>query len=286
MPITPQLSEFFEQGLLRMRVLRAVSAPPHSLSLAADAHHSLICLIQRGPVHFACAGQAPRIIDAPAVAFVLRPTAQPRFVDARGDAEVIAVTVQFAGGERHPMVESLPAVVLTDVAALPGGAALVQLLVDEVTTADCGRQAALDRLGELLAIRVVRYALQRGLVRGGTLAGLADPKLARVLAALHREPAHAWTLAEMAALAGMSRSRFALRFRSVTGTTPAEYLAAARIASAQDLMRSRRPMKCVAGDVGYGSASGFTRAFTRLVGCSPRSWLRRADPLAGSGLAR
>ncbi len=44
-------------------------------------------------------------------------------------------------------------------------------------------------------------------------------------------------------------------------------------------------MKCVAGDVGYGSASGFTRAFNRLVGCSPGEWLKRADVRADPGLA-
>lgn len=174
---------------------------------------------------------------------------------------------------------------LAELAALPSGTALLQLLADEVAAADPGRQATLDRVAELLTIHVVRYALGRGLVRGGTLAALADPRLARVLAALHQRPARAWTLAEMAALANMSRSRFALRFRSITGTTPADYLVAARIASAQELLRARRPMKCVAGDVGYGSASGFTRAFTRRVGCSPGEWLKRADVHAGPGRA-
>ncbi|GMV59667.1 MAG: hypothetical protein AMXMBFR72_27610 [Betaproteobacteria bacterium] len=284
MPDTPQLSRFFEQGLLRVRVLNASSAM-RSVWSGADTRCSQIHLIRRGPVRIAFIGQAPKTIVEPAIVFVLRPTAAPLFVEAHSGAEMLRLTLQFAGGDRHPIVESLPAVVLAELAALPGGAALLQLFVDEVTAADHGRQATLDRLAELLTIRVVRYALERGLVRSGTLAALADPKLARVLAALHQQPARAWTLAEMAALAGMSRSRFALRFRSVTGATPADYLAAARIASAQDLLRARRPMKCVAGDVGYGSASGFTRAFTRLVGCSPGEWLKRADVRAGPGLA-
>lgn len=285
MPDTPQLSRFFEQGLLRVRVLNA-SGALRSVTSGADTRCSQIHLIRRGPVRIAFNGQAPKTIVQPAIVFVVKPAAEPLFVEAHSGAEMLRVTLQFAGGDRDPIVGSLPAVVLAELAALPGGAALLQLFADEVSATDHGgRQATLDRLAELLTIRVVRYALERGLVRGGTLAALADPRLARVLAALHQQPTRAWTLAEMAALAGMSRSRFALRFRSVTGTTPADYLAAARMASAQDLLRAHRPMKCIAGDVGYGSASGFTRAFTRLVGCSPGEWLKRTDVRAGPRLA-
>lgn len=284
MPDTPQLSWFFEQGLLRVRVLDAGIALRSPWS-GSDRRHSRIFLIRRGPVRVTFIGRARQTIDAPAILFLPRPAAEPLFVEAGVGADMVRVTLQFASSDRHPITESLPPVLLAELAALPGATALLELFVDEATAENHGRQATLDRLAELLAIRVVRYALQRGLVRGGTLAALADPKLARVLAALHGQPARAWTLAEMAAIAGMSRSRFALRFRSVTGTTPAEYLAAARIANAQDLLRARRPMKCVAGEVGYGSASGFTRAFTRMVGCSPGQWLKRADVFTGPGLA-
>ncbi len=280
-----RLAWFFEQGLLRVRVLNAGSAL-RSLWSGSDQRYSQILLIRRGPVRVTFVGRDSHTIDEPAILFLPRRAPEPLLVEAQVGADMMRVTLQFTCGDRHPIAESLPPVLLAELAALPGGAALLQLFADEAAAEDHCRQAALDRLAELLTIRVVRYALERGLVRSGTLAALTDPKLARVLVAIHGRPARGWTLAEMAAIAGMSRSRFAVRFRSVTGSTPAEYLAAARIASAQNLLRARRPMKCVAGDVGYSSASGFTRAFTRMVGCSPGEWLKRTDAIADPSLAR
>lgn len=78
----------------------------------------------------------------------------------------------------------------------------------------------------------------------------------------------------MAALAGMSRARFAVRFKEVTGVTPADYLASWRVMTAQGLLKKGRLLKHVADDVGYGSASALTRAFVRKLGCSPTAWLK------------
>ena len=134
-------------------------------------------------------------------------------------------------------------------------------------------------------IRLLRHCLDRGLTSGGTLAGLSDPRLAKALIAIHEEPARPWELSDMAAAAGMSRARFAVRFREVTGQTPADYLAAWRITTAQSLLKSGRQMKHVAFDVGYGSASAFTRAFIRKVGLPPSQWLKHIERAAGAVLA-
>jgi transcriptional regulator GlxA family with amidase domain len=127
---------------------------------------------------------------------------------------------------------------------------------------------------ELLLIRILRYCLDHGIAKGGALSGLADPRLAKVLTAMHADPAREWGLTEMARSAGMSRARFAVHFREVTGETPASYLASWRITLAQDLLRAGRPLKHISVEVGYGSASALTRAFVRKTGLSPKSWLR------------
>ncbi len=64
------------------------------------------------------------------------------------------------------------------------------------------------------------------------IAGLADPRLHRVLAAVHAEPAQAWTLSSMAAVAGMPRARFAAHFASRVGVPAGEYLTGWRADSA------------------------------------------------------
>jgi transcriptional regulator GlxA family with amidase domain len=129
-------------------------------------------------------------------------------------------------------------------------------------------------LCELLLIRLLRFCLDRGIAKGGALSGLADQRLAKALTAMHADPAREWELSEMADLAGMSRARFAVHFRDITGETPANYLASWRITLAQGLLRAGRPLKHVSHEVGYGSPSALTRAFVRKVGASPMHWLR------------
>jgi transcriptional regulator GlxA family with amidase domain len=123
-------------------------------------------------------------------------------------------------------------------------------------------------------IRLLRHCIEQGLTQGGTLAGLADARLAKAITAIHDDPAKERDLSSMAALAGMSRARFAVRFRTVTGETPADYLASWRVMTAQGLLKKGRQLKHVADDVGYGSASALTRAFIRKLGCSPTEWLK------------
>lgn len=91
----------------------------------------------------------------------------------------------------------------------------------------------------------------------------------------------------MAQLAGMSRARFAVRFREVTGDTPADYLAAWRVMTAQRLLAGGASVKQVADVVGYGSASALSRAFVRRLGLAPGQWIRQQagqTPTEGSAL--
>jgi len=74
----------------------------------------------------------------------------------------------------------------------------------------------------------------------------------------------------------MSRSRFADEFRSVVGITPGNYLTGWRITVARELLKSGRPLKLVAEDVGYASAPALSRAFRATTRQSPREWKRAA----------
>jgi AraC-like DNA-binding protein len=73
----------------------------------------------------------------------------------------------------------------------------------------------------------------------------------------------------------MSRSKFALRFRELVGTTPASYVADWRLALAERLLMQNQPVKVVADAVGYGSQGSFTRAFTVRNGMPPKERLRQ-----------
>ncbi|TAM85107.1 AraC family transcriptional regulator [bacterium] len=239
-----------------------------------DVAQGHIHLIKRGPVRLIGVGEQDVQIAEPTVMFLPRPDKHRLVADDTVGAHVVCGTVRLGGGARNPITDSLPTLVLIKLVDLPGAAALLDLIFEEAFSGQCGRQAALDRLCEVLMIRLLRYCIDRGLTQGGTLAGLADRRIAKALIAIHDDAARQWQLADLAALAGMSRARFAVQFREITGETPVDYLASWRLMSAQTLLKRGVPIKHIAGDVGYGSASALTRAFVRKFGCSPREWLK------------
>jgi transcriptional regulator GlxA family with amidase domain len=151
----------------------------------------------------------------------------------------------------------------------------LQVLFRESDEQHCGRQAVLDRLMEVIFIQVLRDLMDQQRVQVGLLAGLADPRLAKAINAMHREPARNWSLEDLAATAGMSRARFAARFRDVVGTTAGSYLGEWRLGVAQSLLRQGKPVQLVSDVVGYGSASALSRAFRAQTGLSPTEWMKQ-----------
>ncbi len=238
-----------------------------------DAGRGHLHLLRRGPVRMIGLGDGPLDIAVPTLVLLPRPEAHRLVADDRDGAEVVCGTVVFGAAGRNPLADALPDVVRVPLAELPGSAGLLELLFDEALEDRCGRQAAVDRLCEVLLLRVLRHGMAQGWAASGALAGLGDARLAPVLQALHDAPAHPWTLEEMARLAALSRSRFAKRFQDVMAQAPMDYLTAFRIALAQGLLRQGRAPKAVAQAAGYGSTAAFGRAFVRRVGMTPSAWL-------------
>jgi transcriptional regulator GlxA family with amidase domain len=105
------------------------------------------------------------------------------------------------------------------------------------------------------------------------LSALSDKHLSKAVAGIHQEPEKAWTLEELAHIAGMSRARFAAHFLATMGKTPFEYLAVWRIGAAQTLLKKGEPLKMIAPSVGYASAGALSRSFSLRVGMPPMAWL-------------
>ena len=94
---------------------------------------------------------------------------------------------------------------------------------------------------------------------------------------MHARVDHAWTVAELAQVAALSRSAFYDRFTRTVGVAPMEYLLGWRMEIAKQFLRhDRLPVAEVAERVGYGSASTFSTAFSRHVGQPPGRFMRNA----------
>ena len=233
-------------------------------------------VLKRGPLVVHNPGRRPVQVDEPSI--LLYPEGRDhRFTIASPEgAELACASVSFGGGAANPIVQSLPPFLVIPIASLPTLGPSLELLFTEAFAECCGRQAALNRLFEVVVIQVLRFAMAEGRTSTGMLAGLADPRLARAIVAMHEDPAHPWNLGELASKAGMSRSRFAEEFRDAVGLTPGSYLTGWRITVARELLRGGRPLKLVAEEVGYASGPALSRAFRTTTRQSPREWKRAA----------
>ena len=112
----------------------------------------------------------------------------------------------------------------------------------------------------------------------GLSAGLYDKRLAGAFHLIHGGFGQRITLDDLAAVAGMSRSAFALHFKTIVGMAPVAYLALWRMCSAHDLLQhDGMSVSRAAIRVGYESEVAFSRAFKRHFGKSPASIRRRAS---------
>lgn len=145
----------------------------------------------------------------------------------------------------------------------------VQLVAREATAQRPGRELILQKLVEILLIEAIRNSSPDS----GLLRGLADPALTEALHSIHQQPAYPWTLAELAARAGCSRSAFCQNFSRTIGLAPKEYLILWRMAVAKDLLGQGVSLKNVAESVGYQSASAFSTAFRRQFQHAPGSYV-------------
>ncbi|MBI4740811.1 MAG: AraC family transcriptional regulator [Betaproteobacteria bacterium] len=213
------------------------------------------------------------VIDRPSVLFYPQPYRHRLQSTNLDNAELVCATIEL--GLSHPLFNALPELLvipLKDVAGLETG---LTLLFAEAFDKRSARQAALDCLAKYFLILLLRHVLDAQFVDQGMVAGLADERLGKAITAMHGQAEHPWSLDTLAQIAGMSRARFAARFREVVGTTPMNYLTDWRISVAQSLLARGNSLKFVAPEVGYATPTALTRVFCKRIGMSPTEWLAR-----------
>ncbi len=227
----------------------------------------------------ASGGLEKRQIDEPSLLFYPRPLEHAFHNAPTEDSDFACATLDFDGGSTHPLVRTLPPVIVLPLEAVDTLEPALDLLFAEIDNVRCGQKVLADRLFEVVLIQLFRWIVDHAdelALPTGLLTGLSDESLARALVAIHESPGRPWTLATMAREARMSRSSFAARFKEMVGQPPAEYLIGWRITVAQDRLRAGASIARTAAELGYANPPAFSRAFTQRVGCSPRAWLATA----------
>lgn len=190
-----------------------------------------------------------------------------------GDFFLIGGRFSFDGDHAALLFDALPAVLHVHDASAQAAVLrwALEQLADELKAQSPGGALMAEHLSQIMLLQVLRLWLaSEGTKAPGWLGALADPRLARAIGAMHADPGRKWALAELANIAGMSRTSFAERFRNVVGQTPLDYLIHWRMRLAADRLRRTDERVCaIASSVGYKSEAAFSTTFRRIMGTSP-----------------
>lgn len=90
--------------------------------------------------------------------------------------------------------------------------------------------------------------------------------------------ARSFSVEELSAELGMSRSHFTTLFKKTVGVPPHEYLTALRMERAKEELCGTKSVSEIAFGVGYSSVERFSSAFKRCEGMSPLKYRKSRSP--------
>jgi AraC-like DNA-binding protein len=244
--------------------------------------------VAHGQCYLTLGGRGDAIPLAIGDCILLAPNTDFALRTGRAPTTIISASFALDRWWEGSLSDVLPSVihVRTDLERTPALTRVLAMLTSELASPGPGSSVVVARLADILFIESLRAHVAAGhcTERPRWLRALADPHIGRSLAAMHGAVDRPWTLASLAAAAGMSRSAFAARFKAIVGETPLQYLTRWRMQTAGRLVRAgERKMSAIARAVGYRADAAFTRAFRRVHGSSPSAY-RRTVP--GLGEAR
>ena len=168
-----------------------------------------------------------------------------------------------------------PLVVTARAEALP---LMFRAVLAELARPGIGTKPIVEGLMKQILILLLRSHLKRVGTESPIYLTLMNPELGRALMAMTASPHKPHSLDSLAALAGMSRSRFAYHFARAYGRSPMDYLQSVRLRAAARLLRSSGMLvKSISAAVGFQSRSHFSRAFRAEYGVDPSAFRDRAD---------
>ena len=260
-----------------------------------------VIIFPHGEPHTMCSHPGTKATPMRAVFSQRSPDATPQVTFGGGGRKTRFICGYLNCDQRfNPLVSALPTVLVvrcsddyaaveaidhngTRPAQVPQGSGTwlsttLKFTINEARAARPGNAAMLGRLTELMFVEILRqYMQQLPADQGGWLAGLNDVHVGKALRLMHANPAHDWTVSELAREAAVSRSALAERFTQLIGESPMRYLAGWRVQLAKQMLRDGDSSVAeIAARVGYESEAAFNRAFKRSSGSPPAAWRKHA----------
>ena len=203
---------------------------------------------------------------------------EPVFKGKHVSTTLVCGHFEFDRNVDHPFLHALPEFIyLADSGhhELTWLETATNVIIQETSSGNPGADVVVERLAEVLFIRILRTYMQRSQVTGGFLAALRDAQISNALNLIHKKPETSWTLENIARTVGMSRSAFAARFKKLVSMTAMDYITNWRMQKACELLENTRlPLIDIAERVGYNSEAAFNRAFKRRLKQNPGAMRR------------
>ncbi|WP_407895366.1 helix-turn-helix transcriptional regulator [Scytonema sp. NUACC26] len=146
----------------------------------------------------------------------------------------------------------------------------------ELESNGLGGHLYVDSLAIALMAHLLRHYSSQKCSLQISASGLPKTKLRQVLEYIHDRIGQDLTVAQLAALAHMSPNYFSGLFKQSTGLTPHQYVLRCRIDCAKQLLHEGKlSIAEISNHLGFSHQSHFSQYFKRLVGTSPKTFLKR-----------
>ncbi|MEY2855077.1 MAG: hypothetical protein RL030_2209, partial [Pseudomonadota bacterium] len=134
-------------------------------------------LLKAGTLEITAPGTVVQRIDEPSLIFYPRIASHRLQPEGREGADLVCASIEFGADVGNPLILGLPALLVLPLHEAPAIAGVLDALFSEAFAEHNGREAALNRLCEVVLIHLLRHTVEHGLLRAGVIAGLADARL-------------------------------------------------------------------------------------------------------------
>ena len=286
--LTPAVAERLAPGAGHLIIFHFLTEGRAYARLPDGTRHELtagdIVIFPHGNAHFLGNGSPEKPVDSFRT-FAKNLTQGLKVARFGGGGEVTRFVCGFLACEprlSEVFLAGLPPLLTVQAVKEPSGQWLehaIRFSVGDGNEPNAGSGVVVAKLSEVLFVETLRRYINK-LPPGetGWLAGARDPAIGQALALMHKDPAHPWTIEEVARGVGLSRTRLAERFRHFLGESPMAYLAQWRLKlGAEMLQSSDDSIAEIASAVGYGSEAAFNRAFKREFDSPPAQFRREQN---------
>jgi AraC-like DNA-binding protein len=239
------------------------------LDLAAQTAH--VCVVNEGVIEVTGEVGAPVTLQSGDLVLLPHGPRDLKLTVGASPAAVVVCRFWFDPDILQEMVFALPTLIhLRQAEASHWLVNIMQFLLHEAGESEPGSALMVSRMIDLIVIRTLRTWVHRG-DASSWLGGMADARIARVLKAIHDQPAQPLTIDALAGIAGMSRSNFCERFAALVGQSPLRYRNEYRLTLARNMLaKGTLRVGEVGRAVGYESEAAFSRAYKAFFGHTPR----------------